>query len=523
VACFVLLLGVSFWAGCRPAIEDQQIIVRVDNREISLSSHGGTVRDALDQAGVELGEDDIVQPDLWVELQDGMSIRVVRVQQEIIVESEALPYREQTIKSEALPAGERKLLQAGKNGQAEITYRLQFEDGVQVARSVLRQVVVVEPVDQITAVGTEGMVGSVEVEGTVAYLNGGNAWIMRGVSGGRHPVTSRGDLDGHVFALSPDGAYLLYSVPTDTVEFDGPFNELYLLNVALVDEEPRRLGLQNVLWADWAPCEQGACTQGAQAEIAYSTGVKSGPPGWKANNDLWLVSLLKDGQVVESKPVRLLAPQSSSTYSWWGSQYAWSPDGQKVAYARPDQVGWIDVQSRRVFPLAAFVPPHTYRNQVWVPVPAWSADSQFVASVIHGVEAGRPAEESQLFEIWVLGVSNGVRARLTHAVGMWSRPRWSLSRDGESLIAYAEAETPGESYESRYTLKVMDRDGSNKRAVFPEPGEVGLAPPLAYEWSPSEHALMVLYRGDLYLVDVARERVYPLTGDGQSTQLDWAE
>ena len=60
----------------------------------------------LHEAGVEVGAEDRVEPDLWVELEDGMVVRVIRVQQEIIVERQVLPYAQQTIKSEALPAGE---------------------------------------------------------------------------------------------------------------------------------------------------------------------------------------------------------------------------------------------------------------------------------------------------------------------------------------------------------------------------------------------------------------------------------
>ena len=60
------------------------------------------------------------------------------------------------------------------------------------------------------------------------------------------------------------------------------------------------------------------------------------------------------------EPRRLLAPQTTGVYSWWGYRYAWSPDGRRIAYASPDQVGWIDVGTGRVFPLAPYPPqaPH---------------------------------------------------------------------------------------------------------------------------------------------------------------------
>jgi hypothetical protein len=500
--------------------ETRTVTIRADGQDRELGTEGRTVREALDQAGITVGAEDRVEPDLWVELVDGMTIRVIRVQQEIIVERQILPYPQQTIKSEALPAGETKLLQAGTNGQVEITYRLQFQDGVEISRSVLRQVVVQEPAPQIVVVGVEGMVGSVDLPGTIAYLNGGNAWLMRGASGRRHPVTTEGRLDGRVFALSPDGEYLLYSVPTDTLSFDGPFNDLYLLNVASPDATPRPTSIQDVLWADWAPCGPG---RGVCGRIAYSTGEKSGPPGWRANNDLWTANLL----VGSSKPRLLLAPQSEGAYSWWGSRYAWSPDGKKLAYARPDQLGWIEFRSGRVFPLAVY-PPQAPRGSglddpVWLPTPTWSPDSRFVACTLHGEEPGRPADESRLFEVWALDLENTVRARLTRSVGMWSTPRWSSESEGESQIAYASAHTPSNSYESRYELWVMDRDGSNKRAIFPAPDQAGMPRPFAYRWSPDGRQLVVLYLGDLYLLDVAGGDTQQVTGDGQVTHVDWAE
>ena len=514
----LLVLILTLWAGCRApgSLRVRQVAVRADGRETVLNTEALTVREALAEAGVSIGPDDRVEPDLWVEIQDGMTVRVIRVQEEIIVEREIVPYSEQRIRSEALAAGEQKLLQAGKNGQVEVTYRLQFEDGVEVSRAILRQTIVAEPVAQITVVGVEGLIDAVPFDGTMAYLSAGNAWLMRGGSGGRRAVTTAGGLDGHAFDLSPDGKYLLYTQITETVEFDGPFNDLYLLDVSLVGEEPLRLPIQNVLWAGWSPDGRS---------VAYSTGVKSGPPGWKANNDLWLVALLNAaGEFAPREPQRILRGESPGTYGLRGSPFAWSPDGIKIAYARPDQVGWIDVSSRRAFPLASFPPFALGDDGVWVPQPTWSPDSWFVACTIHVEEPGRAPEESRQFEIWVFDINQQVRVRLAaRPVGMWSSPHWSPSFEGESMVAYAEADAPANSYESRYQLYLVDRDGSNKRLVFPAEGEVGIARPVTYRWSPNGTHLVLVYLGDLYTMELETARVQRLTGDGQVTRVDWTE
>ena len=91
------------------------------------------------------------------------------------------------------------------------------------------------------------------------------------------------------------------------------------------------------------------------------------------------------------------------------------------------------------------------------------------------------------------------------------------------MIAFAEADASSDSYDSRYTLKVMDRDGSNERRLFPVEGEAGITHPIEHRWSPDGRQIVTLYRGDLYLVDLLSGRQQRLTGDGQCSRLDWAE
>lgn len=507
---YPVLIFFVFLAACRPNIVSNKMTIRVDGHDIPLSTNVLTVREALDEAGVIVGPEDRVQPDLWVEVRDGMTVRVIRVQEEVLVEREVAAYAQQTIKSEALPAGERKLLQAGQNGEVEVTYRLRFEDGVEVARTILQQAVVKEPMAQIIAVGVEGVAESVAVAGTIAYLNGGNGWVMRGESGGRHAITSEGNLDGQVFALSPDGTYLLYSVPTDTVALDGPFNALYLLNTRLVDEKPVKLNINNVLGAVWSPDSK---------QIAYTTGVKGSAPGWKAHNDLWLATVRgSNGDTIKPDPKRTLPANTSGAYSWWPMRLRWSPDGAKIAYARADEIGWVEVKTHRAFPLASFAPLSAFRDQVWIPHIAWSPDSAFILGIVHGPpQAGQTAESSQRFEVWAFSINGEVRARLVDAAGMWAVP--DMSADG--LISFAQASEPFDSYESRYALWLMDRDGSNKRDFFPPQGQIGLVPPVEYAWSPDGVQMVVLYLGDLYLVDVPGGQARQLTGDGRCTQVEW--
>src|SRR5690606_2529226 len=107
---------------------------------------------------------------------------------------------------------------------------------------------------EILVVGTRGGVG-VPISGTLAYLSEGNAWLIRQRSDLKRALVRTGDLDGHVFALSPDGRWLLFSRRPIGGEagLGGPLNTLWLVRTDITNDEPRYLGLDGVIWAEWRP------------------------------------------------------------------------------------------------------------------------------------------------------------------------------------------------------------------------------------------------------------------------------
>ncbi|MBE7553868.1 MAG: hypothetical protein HS126_22610 [Anaerolineales bacterium] len=72
-----------------------------------------------------------------------------------------------------------------------------------------------------------------------------------------------------------------------------------------------------------------------------------------------------------------------------------------------------------ITPLVDFVPLKTFSDWVWLPGLSWSPDGQFLAAVVHGPpQAGEPAEESQVFDLWLLGLDNGISAKVSQQVGI---------------------------------------------------------------------------------------------------------
>jgi hypothetical protein len=88
------------------------------------------------------------------------------------------------------------------------------------------------------------------------------------------------------------------------------------------------------------------------------------------------------------------------------------------------------------------------------------------------------------------------------------------------LVAYLQSLSPLESDDSRYRLMVIDRDGSNRRELFPPEGDAGLeAQHIA--WSPGGERIVLIYRDDLWIIDAASGASQQITGDGQALAFDW--
>jgi hypothetical protein len=349
----------------------------------------------------------------------------------------------------------------------------------------------------------------------LAYASGGNAWVMRDSSGSRRPLVVTGDLDGRVFRLSPDGRWLLFTRrPPQGQE---GINSLWAASTTEANPEPIDLDAENVVhFADWAPTVP-------PLTVAYST-VEPSPaaPGWQANNDLILVTFNASGRLTGRRTV--LEPSAGGQYGWWGTTYAWASD-TLLAYARADGVGTVDLHGAALSPLLDIVPLQTLGDWAWVPAVSWGADGQTLFMVEHAAPVGMESPAaSPAFDV-VARTGQGVVLTLARNAGMFAAPVASpevATPGGEAAyqVAYLQALSPLESADSRYRLAVMDRDGSNQRILFPAAGEPGLEPQTV-AWSPDAARIALIYRGDLWVVDVVTGTGQPLTGDGQTTALDW--
>lgn len=517
--CALVLL---LLASCTSANNTTSLIVTltVDGQERSYPQPIAiTVSEFLRQASVELGPLDEVTPPLFTQISDGMRVTVTRVQETQECENQDLPFHENRIPNEGLNPGEERVAQAGQSGVQEVCYRVTIRDGKRQDRVPVRTTVITAPQDAVIYVGPTGTLDPVPIEGTLAYISNGNAWVMRGVSTNKRLLTSSGDLDNRVFALTPDGRQLLLSRKSvDPTTF---FNQLWMVgDTTNASAEPIMLRPQNVLYADWVPNQIDT--------ISYSSGeITDNSPGWQAYNDLWIMRI--DPASGDSLNARQLVDRSSGwLYSWWGTGFQWSPDGQKLAWVRADSMGLVDMDSGELQPLITYPVFSTRQPWSWRATVSWSPDNSLILTTVHGLPIGsEPAETSPAFHDTVADLGGTFAANIVQNAGIWSKPKYSpLTASGSGYIAYLRARDLANSISesAEYDLLVADRDGSNARVVYPPSGQPGLTASSPYfAWSPSGTQVAFIYGGNLWVVDVESAVAHQLTLDKGASSPIWTQ
>jgi len=478
---------------------------------------GFTVQAALEKAGVILGPLDRTDPPSLSLITSPVSIIITRVSEKYEVEERVIPFERQSVRNETLPEGETLLIQSGINGLQRITYRLVFENGVQISRSVFEVINFTEARPEIVMVGVQAPFVPVEIPGKLVYLLAGNAWMMENSSANRRPILTTGDLDGRVFSLSPDGNWLLYTRSSNAE--DQQINSLWAVNLSEESANAIDLNVNNIIhYGGWDP-------KGGLA-IYYSTvEPRSTAPGWQANNDLIWLSFTSSGAHQETKTI--IETNTGGIYGWWGTNYIWSPQGSQLAYARPDSVGLVDFETNSIRPLIDLIPFETGGDWAWIPGITWSSDSRLLYSVTHEPLADLSNQEtSPVFNLSAYLLESGSLIQLMPQTGMFAYPVTSPSLTySPAPIALLQAIFPEQSEKSRYRLALIDQDGSNARIIYPTEGSSGIDPQQVV-WCPPQNGspsniIAIIYQGNIWIIKTETGDAQQITGDGLITRLDW--
>lgn len=526
--CFLLLL-----AACTPTPETPPMIISlaVDGRLRSYEHRDPiTVSEflRLPNVDVELGDLDVVIPPAFTQLYDQIRITVSRVREESACEEQIVPFRRETIVFDYLKPGETEQGTRGQDGKAQICYRIRIVDGVERERIQSGDPVIIEePINEVIFVGPTTTLDPVDVKGTIAYVNLGNAWVISGSSDQRRPITITSDLDtSRAFSLSPDGRQLLYARAPNATE--GFSNELWLIqDVGQIEPVPFKLTPENILFADWVP--------GRPNTISYSRAEpRTANPGYSAQNDLWLMAIdPQSGTMIRTDQLIEGGTGTGGPFSWWGTRFDWSPDGQQLAWVHANAVGTVNLSTGELNPpLFEYEYVDAIIDWSWRTTVSWSLDTNILTTTVHGPPAGseRP-DRSVVFNVALAALDGTFEANLVERAGIWSVPQFSpkLADGGQfakGYLAYLRAREPLNSGSSEYDLFIADQDGSNARHLFPDASRAGLTSPAnafspQYTWSPDGTQIVVVYQGNLWIVDVETGTARQLTLGGTASYPVW--
>ena len=132
----------------------QMISIVHGGKTLEVVSYGESVESLLERLSLLLTKEDVVSVPLNTQTYDGMEICVSRAVQTEESYIAVLPYETSYCYDPTLAEGEEKVLTAGVDGQVLITAVVAYVDGVESSRTILSQNVVRQPVNAVIAVGT---------------------------------------------------------------------------------------------------------------------------------------------------------------------------------------------------------------------------------------------------------------------------------------------------------------------------------------------------------------------------------
>ena len=179
---FIFILSVGVMAG-NVSLRNVKIVLS-SGYEMDILTTKTSVKEILEENHIVLLEDEKVTPDTSEELSDNNTITISKesedvevsdkvekssevttedildnyskITEKIVVEQETIPY--ETITKDVTTgsgAKQNRVVQQGKNGLREITYKVKYQNGEEIEKTKISSKVVKEPVDKIVEVRTK--------------------------------------------------------------------------------------------------------------------------------------------------------------------------------------------------------------------------------------------------------------------------------------------------------------------------------------------------------------------------------
>lgn len=167
----------------------QPISIVADGVTLETRAQGATVADALTSAGVMLMGLDYSIPDESSPIQPGMSVRVIRVSEQVEQEQTVIPFETVYQPDPTMDLDTKRVSQEGQNGIMQINYRVRTENGTEISRTQESSGVAREPINRVINYGTNIVIRTLDTpEGPKEYWR-----VLRMYTTSYHPAALGGD------------------------------------------------------------------------------------------------------------------------------------------------------------------------------------------------------------------------------------------------------------------------------------------------------------------------------------------
>lgn len=142
------------------------LVLDLYGKRMEIRTQAATVADMLKEKAIDLGESGRASVALSTPIAAGMDIRIWREGKQTVTVEEAVAFETEQIKDADRPVGYKAVQTPGQNGKRTVTYEIEIQNGVEVARKEIASLATQAPVKQVEVIGSKSK--------TMQYTGGGS-------------------------------------------------------------------------------------------------------------------------------------------------------------------------------------------------------------------------------------------------------------------------------------------------------------------------------------------------------------
>lgn len=130
----------------------------LDGQKREVITTENNVKNILKENDIQLSSLDEVIPSLNQKVKSNDEIKIIRVHEKVVTQKQEIPFMVDTVYDNTLEIGKSQKSQQGVAGQKEITYKIVFNDGKEIARNIITEKVISQPKNEIVKKGVKDFI-----------------------------------------------------------------------------------------------------------------------------------------------------------------------------------------------------------------------------------------------------------------------------------------------------------------------------------------------------------------------------